>query len=138
MPFPRLAVISEYKRLNRKIGFQSGGGSLGLRLRTEFPYLNPVPAAFRKVYCLDPPGGVESSRPAEQIQCILLVGKGSDLDPQRSHVGRPSLKADDPKFDRSCAVTGHIQGLGSCQREVENTSLGKGPPIIDPYGHFTA
>lgn len=99
--------------------------------------MNPVPAAFRKVDRLDSPCVVELPGSVQQIQGILLVGKGSNLDPQGTHISRPTLEADNPKFYRGCAATGHIQGLGSCQREVENTTLGKGAPVIDPDGHLT-
>lgn len=127
-----LAIVSEYKRLDRQVGFQVGCRRLGLCFCAEFPYLYPVAASFREVHGLYPTARIESFRPFEKDRRVLRIGEGSNLDSERAHVGGSALETYYTKFYLVRAIADHAEGLSSGEREIENARFGEGTPVVDP------
>jgi hypothetical protein len=105
---------------------------------SELSNLYTVPASIRKVYGLDPSGRIEPLDPFQQVDGILLFGKGSDLNPEWSRVSRPPLETNNPKFDLVGPVPSHPQRFRPCERKVEDSSFGKGTAVIDPDGYLAS
>ena len=99
--------------------------------------MDPIPPSLRHIDGLNSSPGVGLFDSIEEIQGIFLVGKRADLNPEESHIGSTSLKADHSQFNLIRSRTCHPKRLGAGQREVENATSRKWAAIIHSHGDLT-
>lgn len=91
LALPFLWVISKHKGLESKGGFEVGGGGFCLGFRGKLTDLNSISLSFWQIDYLDSAARVEMFRSLQEVEGILLIGKGPDLHSQDPHVSCPPL-----------------------------------------------
>jgi len=135
---PDLPIITHNKGLEVELSLQTSCRWMGLGLGHKLTDLDSIAAAFRKIHLGNSPPCVLGPDLFKQRAGVLQVGKRTDLDTQDPHSFRSWGIADDPKLDLICPITRHAKGLGSRQREVQDSPSGKRPAVVDPDRHMTA
>ena len=134
----RLGVVPDDQRINLKLRLQTASSSLSLLLRSKTTDMDPIATPSSQLDRLHSDIRILTPQPTCQELGIGRLSKGRHLDTKVAHGPWSSLIGCHPNLNLVCPCTDHAEGLGASLRQIQNSILGKGAPVVHPDSHRSA